>query len=357
MESLPASEHRLKEIEQKLKQDLVCVKLAQYCIQGRPDKSCLSGQIKLYHPLASEISIVNRLLMRKSRIIIPTSLQKQVLDQIHTGHQGLNKCRERARQSVWWPGLSKQLQELIANCHTCCKASKQRTEPMISSPFPDLPWQKLGMDLFEFNKITYLLIVDYYSRYIEVAKLNHSTAEEVILHCKSIFARHGIPEEVITDNGPQFIAELFSEFTRNYQFSHITGSPYHPMSNGEAKRVVGTVKSLLRKKGDPYLALLAYRVTPLQNGYSPCQLRMGRTLHYTLSTTRKAGIPFTPDNKALVAREKQLREKRKDNFDHRHRVQELPVLTPGDMVWVPDRQEGGTIEDQVGPRSYQVETP
>ena len=208
------------------------------------------------------------------------------------------------------------------------------------------------MDLFEFNKITYLLIVDYYSRYIEVAKLNHSTAEEVILHCKSIFARHGIPEEVITDNGPQFIAELFSEFARNYQFSHITSSPYHPMSNGEAKRAVGTVKSLLRKKGDPYLALLAYRVTPLQNGYSLCHLLMGRTLRSTLPTTRKARIPFTPDNKALVAREKQLREKRKDNFDHRHRVQELPVLTPGDMVWVPDRQEGGTIEDQVGPCSY-----
>ena len=67
---------------------------------------------------------------------------------------------------------------------------------------------------------------------------------------------------------------------------------------------------------------MAYRVTPLQNGYSPCQLLMGRTLHSTLPTTCKARIPFTPDNKALVAREKQLREKQKDNFDHRHRVQE-----------------------------------
>ena len=219
----------------------------------------------------------------------------------------------------------------------CCEASKQRAEPLISSPFPELPWQKLG--------IRNGLIVDYYSRYIEVAKLNHPTVKEVILHCKSIFAGHGIPEKVITDNGPQFIAKLFSEFTFNYQFSHITSSPYHPMSNGEAERAVGTVKSLLRKKCDPYLALLAYRVTPLQNGYSPCQLLMGRTLHSTLPTTRKARIPFTSDNKALVTREKQSREKQKDNFDHRNRVQELPVLTPVDMVWVPDRQEGGTIED------------
>ena len=146
MESLPASEHRIKEIEQKQKQDLVCVKLGQYCTQGWSDKSCLSGQIKLYHSLASEISIVNGLLMRNSRIIIPTSSHWT---------SGLNKCRESAQQSVWWPGLSKQLHEVITNCHTCCEANKQRPEPMISSPFPELPWQKLGMDLFEFNKITY----------------------------------------------------------------------------------------------------------------------------------------------------------------------------------------------------------
>ena len=168
-ERLPALESRLKQIEQEQKKDPVCKELSKYCLEGWPTKSSLSGPVKQYYPLAPEMSIVNGLLMRNSRIIIPTSLRKQILCQIHTGHQGLHKCHERARQSVWWPGLSNKLQDLIENCQVCREFCKQRSEPMISSPFPELPWQKSGMDLFEFKKVTYLLMVDYYSRYIEIS--------------------------------------------------------------------------------------------------------------------------------------------------------------------------------------------
>jgi transposase InsO family protein len=357
MESHPASEHRLKQIELEQKKDPTCVTLAHYCTKGWPRKSTLSGQLKKYYSLASEISVIDGLLMRNSRIIIPTSLRKQVLNQIHTGHQGLNKCRHRARQSVWWPGISKELQEIIENCRICRESCKQRAEPMIPSAFPSLPWQKVGMDLFEFQKTTYLLVVDYYSRFIEIAKLSRLTTEEVVLHCKSIFARHGIPEEIISDNGPQFISESFSEFSRKYHFRHITSSPYHPISNGEAERAVGTIKSLLKKAEDPYLAILAYRVTPLPNGYSPSQLLMGRILRSTVPSSREIRKPSIPDSKSLIAREKQLREKQKRNFDRRHGVRELPVLTEGDLVWLSDRKERGTVGEQIGPRSYEVETP
>ena len=92
------------------------------------------------------------------------------------------------------------------------------------------------------------------------------TAEGVILHCRSIFARHEIPEVVIMDNGSQFEANVFRRFSREFQFEHITSSPYYPRSNREAERAVKTMKGLLRKGGDPYLALLAYRSTPLSNG-------------------------------------------------------------------------------------------
>ena len=182
------------------------------------------------------------------------------------------------------------------------------------------------------------------------------TAEEVILHCKSIFAKHGIPEEVITDNGPQFIAESFSKFSHDYQFRHITSSPYYPISNGEAERAVGTIKSILKKAEDQYLALLAYRVTPLPNGHSPSQLLMGRILRSTLPTCRESRKPKIPDYKLLVTKERQLRQKQKENYDRRHGVKELPSLLPGDLVWVTDRQEEGTVQEQVGPRSYGVKT-
>ena len=98
------------------------------------------------------------------------------------------------------------------------------------------------MDIFEWKKASYLLIVDYYSRYIEIARLSRSTSTEVIMHTKSIFARHGIPEKVISDNGPQFSSHKFSQFANKYCFDHVTSSPYFPQSNWEAERAVQTIK-------------------------------------------------------------------------------------------------------------------
>ena len=141
MESLPASECRLKEIEEEQLNDPVCVEIAQYCAQGWPDKSCLSAPLKQYYQLSSEISIVNGLLMRNSRIIA-TKLRKEVLAQIHAGHQGLNKCRERAGQSVWWPGLSKEIQNLVENSQMCSEHYTQREEPILSSPFSNYRGRK-----------------------------------------------------------------------------------------------------------------------------------------------------------------------------------------------------------------------
>ena len=131
----------------------------------------------------------------------------------------------------------------------------------------------------------YLRVVDYYFRYIEVAHLVQATASEVVKHNKSIFARHGIPETVIFNNGPQYTSERYSEFAKLYQFQHITSSPYYPQSNGEAERAVGTIKSLLKKCKDPYLALLTYHSTLLAIGYSPAELLMNRILWNTVPTT------------------------------------------------------------------------
>ncbi len=137
------------------------------------------------------------------------------------------------------------------------------------------------------------MIVDYFSRFIEIARLKQLTADEVITHAKSIFARHGIPESVVSDNGPQYSSEAFKQFAKDFQFEHLTSSPYFPQSNGEAERAVQTIKNLLRKKGDPYLALLAYRATPLEAGYSPSELLMSRKLRTTIPTTRDHRVPST----------------------------------------------------------------
>ena len=116
--------------------------------------------------------------MRGSRIVIPTSMQAEVLKKIHSGHQGQTKCRQRARDSDWWPRISKEIDEKVARCSTCHKLQVQPPEPLIPSPFSERPWQRIGTDLtmFEWKKSDYLLVIDYYSRFIKVAKLNSTTA-------------------------------------------------------------------------------------------------------------------------------------------------------------------------------------
>ena len=357
MNNLPATEKRLEEIRNVQGSDKVCKQIMRFCQSGWPRKRSLTLEIRPYHTVSSELCIEDGLLMRAGRIVIPSAMRSEVLKQIHTGHQGIHKCRERARQSVWWPKLSKDLEEMVKRCQECSRAQNQRSQPLIPSELPDLPWQKVGTDLFEWRKAHYLLIVDYYSRYIEIAKLKGTTSEEVILHTKSIFARHGIPEVVISDNGPQFSAENYTRFATEYHFQHITSSPYYPQSNGEAERAVGTIKSLLNKEQDPYLAVLAYRSTPLRIGYSPSELLMGRKLRSTVPLSRSQRQPQLPDAEAVRLQDNKIKEKQKKDFDRHHNVRDLPDLSPGDSVWVPSRDTEGVISDEVAPRSYVVTTP
>ena len=268
VESIPTTEKWLQEIRELQERDPVCQKLVEFCRSGWPEKRTLSADLKPYFCVSAQLSIANGLLLRGKRIIVPPPLRKTLLEKLHSGHQGITKCRERARQSIWWPGLSKQLEELVLNCPECLRAQRQRPQPLTPTPLPQLPWQKVATNLFEWKQEMYLLVVDYFSRYIEIARLNRPTTMEVVTHLKSIFAPHGIPETLISDNGPQYASREFAGFVQDYEVEHRISSPYFPQGNGEAERAAGTIKSLLGKKGDPYKALLAYRSTPLQIGYN-----------------------------------------------------------------------------------------
>ena len=201
--------------------------------------------------------------MKADRVIIPSELRLEVLEKIHTGHQGIKKCRERAKRKVWWPGLSRQIEELVKECPTCIKIRRNHAEPMIPSRIPERPWQKVVTDLFDWKGQEFVLVVDYFSRYCEFGVLRNSKSQEVIDHLKAVFARHGIPETVVSDNGPQYSSAEFSKFSHEWGFTQITSSPKYPQSNDEAKRMVQTMKNLLTKAKDPYEAMLAYRATPL----------------------------------------------------------------------------------------------
>jgi transposase InsO family protein len=153
--------------------------------------------------------------------------------------------------------------------------NKNPKEPLRPTPIPDGPWQTVGSDLFTWNNEDYIVIVNYYSKFFEVSKLENTRSKTVIMHMKSAFARHGIPFEVKSDNGPQYTSKEFNDFARSWCFEHSTSSPCNPQGNGLAEKKVQTMKRILEKSRidgkDPYISLLEYRNTPTDVD-SPAQL-------------------------------------------------------------------------------------
>ena len=333
--ALPASSHRLEEFCAAQAADSVCLTLFDYCRNGWPAKHNIPVELRPFWQNRGLLTTHNNLLLCGPRIVIPVTLQREILSKIHDGHQGIQKCRLRANISVWWPGIAKQIKDIVEHCPTCTRASATKKEPLIPSELPEYPWQKLGTDIFFLNGTHYLVVVDYFSKYLEVIKLGTTTSRSVIDGLKAMFSRHGIPETVISDNGPQFSSHEFSVFANSYNFTHTTSSPYYPQSNGQAERTVQTVKHLLTKSEDPYLALLIYRATPLPwCNLSPSQLLMGRHLRTNLPQVQEHLQPKWIYLEEFKQQHANYKQKQKSAYDTRHRVRPLAPIPEDNEVWV-----------------------
>ncbi|UYV82775.1 K02A2.6-like [Cordylochernes scorpioides] len=358
----PATEERLLEISRKQKEDSLCSQLAKYCMSGWPkNKREVDPALRGYWQFQEDLTYQNGLLLRGQRILIPKSLRKDILEKLHQGHFGINKCRSRAKESVWWLGISQEIERMVSSCTKCLKERKPKHEPLMPSEFPIRPWQKVGMDLFYLNGRWYLIVCDYYSRYPEISLLQNLTAQEVISRLKSIFARHGTPETVRSDNGPQFqkvLGSEFSKFSKEWSFKYITSSPKFPQSNGFIEAIIKNIKQSFKKEEDCYLTLQAYRTMPLESGYSPAELLMGRRLRTSVPAIESSLMPRYLDSEALQEREKRRVINQKRLYDKRHDVHSLPPLQQGDSVWIRDqRVEGTVLHKSEEPRSYWVQTP
>jgi len=150
--------------------------------------------------------------------------------------------------------MSSQVEDKVSKCSICNQFQRaQPKEPMVIQEIPNRPWAIIISDLFELHSAHYLLSVDYYSKWTEIAKPSKLSSNNVICHLESQFAKYmyGIPDELISDNGTQYYSLAFKEFSNNYGFVHTTSSPKNPQANGEAERAVQTIESLLKKAQDP----------------------------------------------------------------------------------------------------------
>ena len=119
-----------------------------------------------------DLTEVDGLILKGDRIVIPKSMRNDLLRRIHEGHMGIEKCKRRARQSIYWPHINNQIEQLVGHCEECRKLLPSKpVEPLLHYPLPERPWQQVGYDLFHFAINTYVVIVDYYSLWPEIYKL------------------------------------------------------------------------------------------------------------------------------------------------------------------------------------------
>ena len=353
-DTLPISEARLNQLQQETASDHILQQLKEVTLNGWPEKRSIPPSIKPYYSIRGEIVYHNGLLLKGSRIIIPSSLRNAMKEIIHHGHNGIERCKNRARQSVYWPGINHEIEDLVSRCSLCsAHRNKQQKEPLIEHEIPDAPWTKVASDLFTLCGHDYVIVTDYFSKFVEIERLPDKSSPTVINKIKKIFSRHGIPKELCTDNGPEYSAACFKRFTKEWDFKHTTSSPHFSQSNGFVERAIQTVKKSLLKahhgNQDPYLALLILNTTPGHDDISPAMRLFGHQPRSTL-----------PSLHPITANYPKKEKKTKVIKNYNQHARTLPDLQPGTVVrmrlpgdkrW---NQMGKVIKKCAVPRSYLV---
>ena len=179
-------------------------------------------------------------------------MRPQMLEKTHSAHLRAEACMRQARDTLYWPSIHHDIKYLCDDCNICQEAkSYQPREPMQRQPIPKRRWQIVSADLFNVKKDVYLVVVDNLTKYWDLEQLNDTDAESTILQMKKIFARQGVSEVVISDNGPQYASKEFKEFSESWNFHHYTSSPHHPKGNGTAEAAVKQAKRILKMSRDP----------------------------------------------------------------------------------------------------------
>ena len=277
-----------------------------------------------------------------------------MLQYIHEGHQGKERCLLWARNTVFRPKIMYDIQELIERCIICQEHGKSQSIIGITQELPPFPWHTLATDIFYWKRMDFLIVTDVYSKYFLVRKLANSSSAAVCAEIATIVTELGLPLIIRSDNGPCYNSKEFQQLLQHYNITHHTSSPYHLRSNGLFERMVGVAKKLMDKagsEGKPWISgLYEYRVTP-QSGCiaSPLQL----ITQHTPKEKDSPQLPSTLGAQEMYETHQEL-IKRQQNKLEKNYIE----LTPGMPVWVQHRQntswEPATVMSQCNSNSYWI---
>ena len=204
--------------------------------------------IQSYWYFRDQITCEDGIIYKETRLIIPKSERASTLKVLHMGHYAVDKMSLRARETVYWPGISEDIRHTYHHCHICAKfARTQQRETLQSIETLQTTWEQLGLDIFTLRNTQYLLVIDYFSQFPVVKQLQSIHSLSVIKHLKDIFTEIGIPRCIVPDGGTQFTSQEFQDFTRTWGIQHKVTSPTNAQSNGQAEHFVQTIKNSLTK--------------------------------------------------------------------------------------------------------------
>ena len=232
--------------------------------------------------------------------------------------------------------MNARIEDIVSKCPDCQENRREQLkEPMMPSEIPTRPWQIVAADLLQCLNRDFIVVIDYYSDFIEVEELKENTHSATTIEALAkMFALHGKPDKLITDNGPQFRSHLFAKFTEDWDIKHITTSPYHHQANGKVERANQTVRHLITKtQGDVtkfYNAMLQLRNTPTPNGSSPVQRLMSRRTATKLPTATMLLQPQVVKSQE-IKRNIQNKQQEYGKYFNRH-TKPLQPLNPGDTI-------------------------
>ena len=346
------------DIQKATMQDPVLSQVFSYTLNGWPSSlQSLPDTLKPFFNKRFQITIANKCLLWGIRVAVPKNFQSKILHLLHENHPGMTKMKSLARLHVWWPGIDDEIENFVKACQSCSQNARDPVRvPLHQWELPAQPWQRLHIDFAgPYKDKMWLLVIDAYSKWPEIHSMESTTAETTIKHLRQIFATHGLPRQIISDNGPQFVSATFQKFCEARGIQHTKTAPYSPRSNGEAERLVQTFKNAIDKI-DPHTNseiqealvdfLAKYRSTPHSaTNQTPSEMLNNRRMRTILDLLHPC------NSEAAKSQQRQ-----KADYDVHTQPNKFKV---GDLVWARNFREGkrwlpGNITQQNGNVLYEV---
>ena len=354
MEHLDNSPVTAAQIQLQTRRDPHLAQVLQYTLNGWPNVAV--PELKPYWSKRTELSVQNGCILWGSRVIVPSPSRVPLLQELHGSHPGICHMKSLARMFMWWPGMDQDIEEMVRGCAECqINRPMPPQAPLQPWKWPTRPWARIHLDFAgPFLGQMFLILIDAHSKWIEVHPMTTITSMATIQKLRVTFAQLGVPETVVTDNGPSFVSEEFKLFLKKNGIAHVTSAPYHPSSNGLAERAVQIFKQGLKKLKEGTLAekiarfLFQYRITPQSTtGVSPAELLMGRRLRSRLDLIR-------PNSAALVEAKQQHQKEAHD------RTASIRTFSEGEAVYARNFSQGekwipGRILKRTGPLSFRIQ--